>query len=408
MHPKNLSISDFTYVLPPERIAQHSLAQRDESRLLLYQNGKISEDIFRNLAYHLPENSTLIFNDTKVIHARIIFKNENGAKIEVFLLEPVEPQRELQLAVLQHRECAWRCFVGNAKKWREEKMTKKFFFGDEKGILEVTKAGRIEDDFLIHLRWQPENLSLSQVLDAAGFVPLPPYIKRIATKEDDAQYQTIYAAQSGSVAAPTAGLHFTENVFQSLKEKKIQSVFTTLHVSAGTFLPVKSTTMEGHQMHHEQIVVHRDTIEKLLHSLDRLVICVGTTSLRTMESLYWLGKNLSEGKKELEVEQWQPYESENSSFTVSDSLSVILDWMQKNKTEHLVAETKLLIAPGYQFKIADGLITNFHLPQSTLLLLVAAFIGEDWRKVYDCALKKDFRFLSYGDASLLFRNKSAE
>ncbi|MFI5134609.1 MAG: S-adenosylmethionine:tRNA ribosyltransferase-isomerase [Chitinophagales bacterium] len=406
MHPKNLSISDFTYVLPPERIAQHPLAQRDESKLLLYENGKISEDIFRNLAHHLPENSTLVFNDTKVIHARIIFKNENDATIEVFLLEPDAPHHELQHAVLQHGECTWRCFVGNAKKWREKKLVKNFRFGNEKGILEVMKTGMIEEDFLIQLKWQPESLSLAQLLDVGGYVPLPPYIKRIATPEDDEQYQTVYASQAGSVAAPTAGLHFTENVFQSLKEKNIHSIFTTLHVSAGTFLPVKSKTMEDHHMHHEQIVVRREALEQMLLSLENPIICVGTTSLRTIESLCWLGKKFSEGKEELEVEQWEPYENENSSITIQHSLQAILDRMKKNKTDHLIAETKLLIAPGYHFKYTDGIITNFHLPQSTLLLLVAAFIGDDWRKVYHYALQNDFRFLSYGDAGLLFRDKS--
>jgi S-adenosylmethionine:tRNA ribosyltransferase-isomerase len=280
------------------------------------------------------------------------------------------------------------------------------------GILDVNKVGTIDGDFLVHLKWNLENLSLAQVLNAAGFVPLPPYIKRAASKEDEEQYQTIYAVREGSVAAPTAGLHFSEKVFESIKQKNIQSLFSTLHVSAGTFLPVKSKTMEGHAMHQEQIVIRKEMVEKLLTAKmnKSSIIVVGTTSLRTIESLFWLGKKLLEGNEDLKVDQWEPYETDDSPthhspLITHQSLNVILDWMKKNDTNQFIVETKILIAPGYNFKLVDGLITNFHLPQSTLLLLVAALIEDDWRKVYDYALHHDFRFLSYGDASLLWRKK---
>lgn len=406
-HPAQLSVSDFTYVLPPGRIAQHPLLQRDQAKLLIYRNRVITETVFRHLSMQLPEKSVLVFNDTKVIHARIVFRNENKARIEIFLLEPISPHAEMQLAVFAHRESTWRCFIGNAKKWREEKLVKKFRIGDESGTLEATREGMLEGDYLIHLKWAPAQLSFAQVLQAAGYVPLPPYIKRAAEQEDEDQYQTIYAVQDGSVAAPTAGLHFTTSVFDSLKQRSIDSLFTTLHVSAGTFLPVKSQTMEGHRMHHEQIVVTQAAIEKLAAITGgeekRPVVCVGTTSLRAVESLYWLGRQLARGIEKLEVDQWEPYEPDNDNLAVAESLQMILTFLSRKKMNQLTAETKILLAPGYPFKMADALITNFHLPQSTLLLLIAAFIGEDWRNVYDYALQHGFRFLSYGDGSLLWR-----
>jgi S-adenosylmethionine:tRNA ribosyltransferase-isomerase len=413
--PKELSIADFRYVLPQERIAQFPLQERDQSKLLIYEKGKISEDIFANITGHIPENSTLIFNDTKVIHARIIFKNSNDASIEIFLLEPIEPFRDMQLALFHHGECTWRCLVGNVKKWREGFLSKKIRLGDEAGILEVRLKGKLEDDFLVHFSWQREQLSFAKVLEAAGFVPLPPYIKRKTVTEDDDRYQTLYAFQDGSVAAPTAGLHFSEKIFEQLRQKKIHSEFVTLHVSAGTFLPVKAQHMSEHHMHAEQMVIRKETIQKLLdaHSeddKDSNLVCVGTTSLRTIESLYWLGKKISAGDENLSVSQWASYDGDDSSFTpekngtgIHHSLLAVLDFMEKKKLNQLVAETRLLIAPGYEFKFADALITNFHLPGSTLLLLVAAFIGEDWRRVYEHALQHEFRFLSYGDGSLLWR-----
>lgn len=419
MHPKNLSIADYTYALPHERIAQQPLEQRDQSKLLIYKNGMIHESVFSSISEHLPEKSNMVFNDTKVIHARIIFKNENGASIEVFLLEPVTPFHDMQLAMFQHTACVWKCLIGNVKKWREEVLINQIHTDDQLGNLEVRLNGKSGDDFLVQFSWTPPEASFATILQAAGAVPLPPYIKRIAGAGDENRYQTLYAYQDGSVAAPTAGLHFSENVFKALKEKKIQPLFVTLHVGAGTFKPVKAAIMEDHQMHAEQFVVQKETIEQLLLIKNHPVVAVGTTSCRTLESLYWLGKKLANGNEELSVDQWEPYETKHntyntahddefSPFTIHHSLNAILKYLDKKKLNQLTAETRLIIAPGYEFKMVNGLITNFHLPGSTLLLLIAAFIGSDWRKVYAYALEHDFRFLSYGDGSLLWRATSMD
>ncbi|MBA2407946.1 MAG: S-adenosylmethionine:tRNA ribosyltransferase-isomerase [Chitinophagales bacterium] len=411
MHPKDLSIHDFTYVLPTDRIAQQPLQARDESKLLVYDSGKIEENIFSNIINYLPEGATIVFNDTKVIHARLIFKNENGAAIEIFLLEPLEPFRDMQLAIFQYSECVWRCFVGNVKKWREEFLSKKIIIGNEEGNLTATLKGKIENDFLIYFSWKPETLSFAKVLGAAGYVPLPPYIKRSADQRDEEHYQTVYAFQDGSVAAPTAGLHFTEKLFNKLYEINLHPLFITLHVSAGTFKPVKSEIMSGHEMHAEQFVVKKELIMQLLSRKDQPVIAVGSTCCRTLESLYWLGVKLLRttdadiNDAPVFVGQWEPYElSENIHVSIEESLNAVLNLFEKKKVNQLIGETKLIIAPGYKLKLVDGLITNFHLPQSTLLLLIAAFIGDDWKKVYEYALNQNFRFLSYGDSSLLWRN----
>ncbi|MBA3649011.1 MAG: S-adenosylmethionine:tRNA ribosyltransferase-isomerase [Chitinophagales bacterium] len=402
MHPKDFSIADYNYVLPPDRIAQEPLSQRDHSKLLVYNNGAMEEDLFCNLLNYLPENATLVFNDTKVIHARIIFKNENGANIEVFLLEPMEPVRDMQLAMFLHGACTWRCMVGNVKKWREKVLCRKIKIGDKAATLEACMREKGEDDFVIDFSWKPETVSFAQVLEAAGNVPLPPYIRRNAGTEDQDRYQTLYAFQDGSVAAPTAGLHFTESLFKKFTGKNIYSLFLTLHVSAGTFRPVKAQTLKDHRMHEEQFVIRKMVLEELINKKTPLV-AVGTTSLRTLESLYWLGLKLLKGDESLIVDQWMPYES-IMSITTADSMEAILNFMEKKELTQLIAETKLLIAPGYAFKLTDALITNFHMPRSTLLLLVSAFIGDDWKKVYEYALKNNFRFLSYGDASLMWRS----
>ncbi|MEO5675674.1 MAG: S-adenosylmethionine:tRNA ribosyltransferase-isomerase [Chitinophagales bacterium] len=415
MHPKELSINDFTYQLHPDRIAQHPLEERDQSRLLIYNDGRISEDIFKNIADHLPQNSMIVFNNTKVIQARIIFKNKMDASIEVFLLNPVQPYRDLQLAIFHHGECTWKCLIGNVKKWREDNLTKAISIAGEQAQLEIRLMGKLDDDFLVQFKWKPEYFPFIKILESAGFVPLPPYIKRGITGYDKERYQTLYAIQDGSVAAPTAGLHFTKNTFDRLHQKKIQTRFITLHVGAGTFLPVKAGILSEHLMHSEQIVVQREMIQYLLDrdagaismqnpkGSPAPLICVGTTSLRTVESLYWLGKNISRGDGSLCINQWDPYNTDSEGFTNHESLLSLLDFMNRKKLNQLIADTHLLIAPGYKFRFADGLITNFHLPNSTLLLLVAAFIGADWRNIYEYALNKDFRFLSYGDASLLWR-----
>ncbi len=402
MHPEHLSITDFTYHLPPEKIAQAPLAERDQSKLLIYNDGEIAEDVFASIPQHLPSGSLLIFNDTKVIHARLIFKNAHGASIEVFLLSPEAPHRDMQLAIFQHGSCTWRCMVGNAKKWREETLSLKLKTDDGDGLFTVKITGKADDDFLIHFSWTPEHLPFIKVIEAAGFVPLPPYIKRNTVEDDEQRYQTLYAVQDGSVAAPTAGLHFTEKIFKGLKEKGIQTDFVTLHVSAGTFLPVKAATTAGHRMHAEQIVIRRETLEHLLAADGRKVICVGTTSMRTVESIYWLGRSVVAGDHSMTVGQWDPYDETPPACSAREALAALLGYMQEQRMSRLVAETRLLIAPGYTFKFAHGLITNFHLPGSTLLLLVAAFVGNNWRQVYRHALDHHFRFLSYGDGSLLW------
>ncbi|MEO6166975.1 MAG: S-adenosylmethionine:tRNA ribosyltransferase-isomerase, partial [Chitinophagales bacterium] len=317
MHPKNLSIADYTYALPFERIAQQPLAERDQSKLLIYNEGEIEAKVFAEIAKYLPENSNLIFNDTKVIHARIIFKNEHGASIEVFLLEPVEPFHHMQLAMFQHAACTWRCLVGNVKKWKAEILMRKIFINDQEGELEVRLNGKSGDDFLVHFSWTPKELSFAKILEAAGYVPLPPYIKRAAGNDDKGRYQTLYAYQDGSVAAPTAGLHFSENIFKALKEKNIHPMFVTLHVGAGTFKPVKAAVMEGHQMHTEQFVVQKEIVEQLLLRKDRPLVAVGTTSCRTLESLYWLGKKIAGGNETLVVDQWEPYETKDDTQNTS-------------------------------------------------------------------------------------------
>lgn len=412
MHPKELSIKDFNYHLPPERIAQEPLALRGQSRLLIYDDGQIDETVFANIAASLPENAILVFNDTRVIHARILFRNENDATIEVFLLEPVSPYQDLQQAMQQTEACTWRCFVGNAKKWREDSLSKKIKIDSREVLLTVNQDGKAGDDYLVHFAWTPSGYSFAKVLEAAGFVPLPPYIKRKAEASDEQRYQTVYAAQDGSVAAPTAGLHFTPDIIEAIKLRKVQPLYVTLHVSAGTFLPVKAQQMKDHPMHGEQFVIRKATLEALIKNAGAPVIAVGTTTCRTLESLYWLGKKIAAGNKTMNIAQWEPYEQFGqpdvagiSNITMHQALEAILAFMDTHDLTQLTANTSIIIAPGYSFKITDALITNFHLPGSTLLMLVAALIGDKWKEVYQYALEHEFRFLSYGDSSLLWRNQ---
>jgi S-adenosylmethionine:tRNA ribosyltransferase-isomerase len=414
--PKNLFIKDYTYNLPEERIAKYPLTNRDASRLLIYRQGKIAEDIYSNIATHIPGNSLLIFNDTKVIEARLLFQKYTGGVIEIFCLAPHEQYLDITNAMMQKGKVLWQCLIGGASKWKHgQVLEKKIKPADKEIILHAAYIEKRLDCFIIELSWLPVNLSFAEVLHHAGAIPLPPYIKREAEQSDAERYQTIYAHYDGSVASPTAGLHFTDNIFQKLKAKNIQKDFVTLHVGAGTFKPVKSETMQEHEMHAEFIDVSKETIKNILQNLNNNIIAVGTTSLRTIESLYWLGLKLAIGNRQwaidnlqinLAVTQWEVYNLFENKITVEDALQSLLDWMNKNKQERLITKTQILIAPGYQVKIIKGLITNFHQPQSTLLLLVAAFIGEDWRRVYDYALKNHFRFLSYGDGNLLWRRDS--
>jgi S-adenosylmethionine:tRNA ribosyltransferase-isomerase len=405
MHPKNLSIADFTYSLPEEKIANYPLAKRDASKLLVYKESNIADDTYKNIASHIPENSLLVFNNTKVVEARLLFQKPTGGVIEIFCLEPHEQYADITTAMLQQGKVLWQCLVGGASKWKHGQVLKKIITAYHKEIvLEAVYKEKRTDSFIIELSWWPGQMSFAELLHHAGAIPLPPYIKRKAEPGDNERYQTIYANTDGSVAAPTAGLHFTDVIFKKLEEKNIQTGFVTLHVGAGTFKPVKSETMESHEMHAEFIEVAKGTIENLLQNLNNSIIAVGTTSLRTIESLYWLGVKYSidDSLQSMKISQWEAYDIAEQNIPVKQALRSLLDWMKKNNTEKLIAKTQIIIAPGYKPRIADALITNFHQPQSTLLLLVAALIGNDWRKVYAHALQNDFRFLSYGDGCLLW------
>ncbi len=411
MHPKNISIADYTYSLPEEKIAAFPLADRDASKLLVYKDNVIIQDTYQNIAAHLPENTLLIFNDTKVIPARILFQKPTGGIIEIFCLEPYETIGEYSTVMSKKESVRWKCMIGGAGKWKEGMLVKKFDHQQTTAALNVRLLQRLPDAYAVEFEWQPAELSFAEVISKAGNIPLPPYIKRKPDDADKKRYQTIYAVFDGSVAAPTAGLHFTERIFTSLKEKNIATNFVTLHVGAGTFKPVKAGIMNDHEMHAEWIDVSTETIKKLVENIGNNITAVGTTSLRTMETLYWMGVKTilrPESKmEELAIHQWDAYEEPSVSqhFSATTALESLLLWMNKNNRERIFAKTQILIAPGYHFKIAKAIITNFHQPQSTLLLLVAAAIGNDWRKIYDYALKNDFRFLSYGDGSLLFLQK---
>ena len=406
MHPKNLSITDFTYSLSEDKIANYPLAERDASKLLIYKHGNISEDVYKNITAYIPAKSLLLFNNTKVVEARLLFQKPTGGIIEIFCLEPHEQYADITTAMSQHGKVLWQCLVGGASKWKHGQVLKKIISADKKEILlEAVCKEKKTDCFIIELSWSPENMSFAELLHHAGAIPLPPYIKRKTEISDTERYQTIYAHFEGSVAAPTAGLHFTDAIFKSLAEKKIQTGFVTLHVGAGTFKPVKTETLQAHEMHAEFIDVSKETIQTILQNLDNTVIAVGTTSLRTIESLYWLGlKTLTaEQSSDIHLSQWEVYDKIDQHIPAKEALESLLAWMEKNNIKRLVTKTQILIAPGYELKIAKALITNFHQPQSTLLVLIAALIGNDWRKAYDYALQNDFRFLSYGDGCLLWK-----
>jgi S-adenosylmethionine:tRNA ribosyltransferase-isomerase len=406
MHPKNISIIDYTYHLPNERIASSPLPERDSSKLLIYKDGVIKEDIYKNIADHIPEKSLLVFNNTKVIQARILFQKQTGGVIEIFCLEPYEAMNEYSTIMNKKGNVRWKCMIGGASKWKDGNLAKKI--QKENGELKATLVQKLSDAYVVELSWQPANLSFAEILEMSGDMPLPPYIKRKAEQSDKERYQTIYAKYDGSVAAPTAGLHFTENIFTSLNEKNISKAYVTLHVGAGTFKPVKAALMEGHEMHAEWIEVNTETIQQLIDNSIHTIIAVGTTSLRTIESLYWMGVKtmLFPGIKmeHLSILQWDVYETPLSAvnFSAATALTALLNHMKENNLQRIITSTQILISPGYQYKVAKGIITNFHQPQSTLLLLVAAVVGNDWKKIYQYALENDFRFLSYGDGSLLF------
>jgi S-adenosylmethionine:tRNA ribosyltransferase-isomerase len=402
MDPKDISIADYTYALPAELIAHYPLAERDASKLLIYRERKISEDIYRHIVEYLPSGSLLVFNNTKVVEARILFRKPTGGQIELFCLEPPAEYGGIAAAMAQTGKVRWKCLIGGASKWKAGQVLRTSL---STVTLEARYLGKQDDAFLIELSWDPPQLSFSELLHRAGLIPLPPYIRRAPETTDAERYQTIYAQHDGSVAAPTAGLHFTEHVFQTLAAKDIRQTFVTLHVGAGTFLPVKAPTLSDHTMHVEWIAVTEGTIRLLRKNLDRPIIPVGTTSARTIESLYWLGiksmRHPAPSPEDLAVQQWDAYDPSAPEADAKTALTALLEWMQVHQLSQLITRTQLLITPGYRWRIAGGLITNFHQPESTLLLLVASLVGEDWRKIYDYALGHDFRFLSYGDGCLL-------
>lgn len=404
METKNIHITDYNYELPDERIAKFPLKERDHSKLLIYRHGEVSEDVFYHLPALLPQGALMVFNNTKVIQARMHFRKDTGALIEVFLLEPFAPaDYEQMFQTTGH--CSWLCIVGNMKKWKSGVLSRTF---DVKGTpltLSVERKGEKGTSQMIDFTWDADNISFAEILDAVGELPIPPYLNRKTEESDKTTYQTVYSKIKGSVAAPTAGLHFTPQVLADLDASGIDREEVTLHVGAGTFKPVKSNTIGEHEMHTEYICVHRQTLEKLLkHGAS--AIAVGTTSVRTLESLYYIGLKLhanpSLDEAELHVMQWEPYNvKKDAEISAAEALQCVLDFLDRNGLTTLHSSTQIIIAPGYEYKIVKMLVTNFHQPQSTLLLLVSAFLHGDWKKVYNYALAHDFRFLSYGDSSLL-------
>jgi S-adenosylmethionine:tRNA ribosyltransferase-isomerase len=408
MHPKEISIKDFTYDLPEHLIAKYPLPNRDASRLLIWKDEQIREDIYHHLDQYLPSNSLLVFNNTRVVAARLLFQKSTGATIEIFCLEPDPKYPDITTAMSSRGSVTWLCLVGGASKWKPGTILEKtILHGSTELRLQAAYIEKNQDSFAIGLSWNEPTLSFAEVLHLAGLMPLPPYIKRKAEQADEDRYQTIYAKHEGSVAAPTAGLHFTESLFQKLEAKNITRSFVTLHVGAGTFQPVKSDTLEGHPMHIEFIDVTVEAIRNLIQYIDTHITAVGTTSLRTIESLYWLGCKVLEQPEihpdDLIVKQWDAYELKGN-IPSKTALEALLNYLEQKGLNRLLTRTQLLIAPGYTIRIPHGLVTNFHQPQSTLLLLVAAFAGPRWKDIYQYALSNEFRFLSYGDGCLLFKH----
>jgi S-adenosylmethionine:tRNA ribosyltransferase-isomerase len=391
----NLNINDYTYELPNEKIALHPLPHRDEAKLLFYNKGQIAHQQFKNIADLLPSNSLLFFNNTKVIPARLHFQKESGAIIELFLLNPIHPS-SLMIEVMQAKNnCTWKCTIGNLKRWTgTQSLIKKL----SSVTLKATLLNREEG--IVEFTWD-NNIPFSEVIDLSGETPLPPYLKRKPEEDDKTRYQTIYSQHEGAVAAPTAGLHFTGKVFDALKLKGIEHDFVTLHVSAGTFQPIKTENVLEHTMHSEQIVVLKKNIENLLMT-DKFIVPVGTTSMRTLESIYWYGvKLLDNPNAEFKILQTDPYQLNSKHRSKEEALHAVLKKLEAEQTDYVVGNSSIYIYPGYDFKICNGIVTNFHQPGSTLILLVAAFVGKDWKNIYDEALQKNYRFLSYGDSSLL-------
>ncbi len=405
MHPRDINIKDYSYDLPEDRIAAFPLEQRDNSKLLVYKNGSIRDGIFNQLPNELPEQTLMVFNNTRVIHARLLFKRATGAQIEVFCIEPLE-HLDYQLAFASKGTCSWKCMVGNAKRWKAgEVLSKTIQTPHGETVLSVTTDAKSGDLFVVHFSWDNHNLAFAEVLYHAGVLPLPPYLNRESEEKDEERYQTIYAKEQGSVAAPTAGLHFTDAVMQNLKNKGIDRTEVTLHVGAGTFKPVKAERLQDHEMHEETIFVSIETLQKIHHQLisGKPIAAIGTTSTRTLESLYWYGvKRLSGIHSEtVNISQWDPYKL-NGTITARDSFAAILNQMKQSGATTIQGSTQIILAPGYRFRVVDILVTNFHQPENTLILLIAAFVGAGWKRIYQHALEHDYRFLSFGDSSVLF------
>ncbi len=397
----SILIQDFNYSLPDKNIAKYPLKERDESKLLVYKDGNITDTIFKNCIDFLPDDSFLVFNNTKVIKARLFFEKTTGAVIEIFCLEPVGIQED-------YNSKLWKCFIGNNKKWKNGTLSTTFYYHDNLVTLTVERVQNEDETWIVEFSWSEPQLSIYDIFEILGKMPLPPYLHRDAEEQDEITYQTIYARHEGSVAAPTAGLHFTDKLLTELKAKHIETDFVTLHVGAGTFKPVTTEDTADHNMHIERIEVHWDLLQKLIQNQHKTIIPVGTTSMRTLESLYWIGvKNLLAGKDEFitEIAQWDAYQDiyQKPMFSVQEALQCIIGKMQERGLKILLGETQIMIRPGYEFHIAKGIFTNFHQPQSTLLLLISAFIGNVWKDIYQHALIHDYRFLSYGDACLFLR-----
>lgn len=420
---RNISIEDYDYPLPDERIAKYPLSERDASKLLVLNKDNISSSHFKDIGDFLPKDSLLIFNETKVVRARLQFTKDSGAAIEIFCLEPITGNGDYQLAFSSKSPSRWKCLVGNSRRWKNEtalslrvsespsprvpeSVSLSRSLSESESTLYAKRLEKNDNYSVVEFSWEPAELSFAEVLEAAGEIPLPPYLHREAEESDRERYQTVFARHEGSVAAPTAGLHFTENLIDDLKSKGISFEEVTLHVGAGTFRPVSSETIGEHEMHSETIVVKKSCIENILRNIDKTIIPVGTTSMRTIESLYWIGLMLKEEgleERHLHLEQWFPYKERETLPSAEESLSIILDYLRSHNLNELHATTALMIAPSCKINIAKALITNFHQPKSTLLLLVSALIGERWKEAYQYALDNDFRFLSYGD-SCLFLN----
>ena len=397
-----IKIEDYNYALPNERIAKYPLKQRDLSKLLYFNSGDISEKKFKEIPDLLPENSLLLFNETRVIQARLKFQKESGAKIEIFCLEPMEPENDFQLAFQLPSPVVWKCMIGNAKRWKSGKLKNTFTSNGKEICFTAEIKERLSDSWLVKFEWNEESIKFHEIIEQNGLTPLPPYLNREAEESDKDRYQTIYANYNGSVAAPTAGLHFTDEILNKIKSKGIDSAKLTLHVGTGTFKPVSAEKIADHEMHTERVIVSRETLLKIKNSLNKNIIPVGTTSMRTLESLFWIALKLQQGNNSMIVEQWDPYELNiPSSFDSLKAIDLLIENIDKQNLKNISGETRLMIAPGYKYRFASGMITNFHQPKSTLLLLVSAMIGDKWNDVYDFALGNDFRFLSYGDSCLL-------